>query len=146
VFGLDPCFIAQEGNIMLAGIVFQLAAIIVYVGLASEFFIRWSLDKPVRTINDINPKGAEAGLAEVSSANITYITPDSERTVVVGGKQQELDRRARLMISGLAFSTLCILIRYAPPGQTTCAVTYSLIDAAPYIVSLSSVKVGTVVS
>ncbi|KAH7096280.1 RTA1 like protein-domain-containing protein [Auriculariales sp. MPI-PUGE-AT-0066] len=41
----------RGANVMLGGIVFQFVAIILYVGLAMEFFVRYWLDKPIRTQN-----------------------------------------------------------------------------------------------
>ncbi|TFY71788.1 hypothetical protein EVG20_g1216 [Dentipellis fragilis] len=46
----DP---SKGGNIMLGGIVFQLAAIIAYVALASEFLTRYWLDRPLHRNDEI---------------------------------------------------------------------------------------------
>jgi hypothetical protein len=103
---------------MLAGIAFQLAAIAVYVALASEFFARWALDKPVRTLGDDEMKAAEAGFLKAShkktlAAPIDHMSPRSEDTAVdvYNNTNAGLNRRAKFMIGALAFSTLCVFIR-----------------------------------
>jgi hypothetical protein len=87
---------------MLAGIAFQLAFIVIYVTIASEFFARWAFDRPIRAAS-----AQEKDLSAVEGAG----TPHSETTAVA--IDQSLDRRLKLMVAGLAFSTTCILIRYA---------------------------------
>ncbi|KAI0692783.1 RTA1-domain-containing protein [Cytidiella melzeri] len=69
------------GNIMLAGIAFQLAAITIYVALAVEFVIRYYCDRPVR-------KAASNKIA-----------------------QRYLEKNTKLMLLGLGFSSLFIFIR-----------------------------------
>jgi len=80
----DP---AKGGNIMLGGIVVQLVAITIYVALATEFFVRFYIRRPVRQLN-IAAEGADAG-----------------------DEKPSLDRNVQLMIFGLSFSTICIFIR-----------------------------------
>ncbi|KAI0674035.1 RTA1-domain-containing protein [Trametes maxima] len=69
------------GHIMLGGIAFQLAAVSIYLILATEFLIRYHLDKPF------------------------------ERKEVAFPKSFTLDRGVKLMIIGLAFDGVFILIR-----------------------------------
>jgi hypothetical protein len=100
---------------MLAGIAFQLAAIIVYVALASEFFARWAVNKPVRKAEAQNIKAAEAGVprpsanSHLSDGGATIAVDTS--TKAMAHHSEGLNRRAKIMIAGLAFSTVCILIR-----------------------------------
>ncbi|KAJ3482333.1 hypothetical protein NLI96_g7048 [Meripilus lineatus] len=75
----DP---STGGNIMLAGIAFQLAAISLYIILASEFVFRFAYNKPVRK----KPK------------------PGSNGT-------HYCDTRTKLMIFGLGFSAIALFIR-----------------------------------
>ncbi|KAI0057327.1 RTA1-domain-containing protein [Artomyces pyxidatus] len=69
------------GHIMLGGIVFQLAAIGVYVALAAEFLMRYVWDKPVHS-RDLVPQG-----------------------------RGRTDLRMKLLLGGMSFMTICILIR-----------------------------------
>ncbi|KAI0810933.1 RTA1-domain-containing protein [Irpex lacteus] len=71
------------GHIMLGGIVFQMAAITVYVALAAEFVFRFWHDRPVRK--------------SVTDA-------DTQRLRFV-------DRKTKLMLFGLGLSSLFIFIR-----------------------------------
>jgi hypothetical protein len=105
---------------MLAGIAFQLAAIVVYVALASEFFVRWALDQPLRYVpaEDVRVKVAEAesGFSRSSTTShvsqVSHTTLAGEATPTKATKNNEgLNRRAKIMIAGLTFSTICILIR-----------------------------------
>lgn len=68
---------------MLAGIVFQLAAIVVYMALAAEFIVRYLHDRPVRRI------------AAEKAAALHYLSGNY-----------------KWMLSALAFSSICIFIRY----------------------------------
>ena len=68
---------------MLIGIVIQMIAITFYVILASEFFIRFQLNKPVRMKS--------------------YVHLDIEK--------KTLGRNIKLMVAGLGFSTVVIFIR-----------------------------------
>ncbi|KAJ7754216.1 RTA1 like protein-domain-containing protein [Mycena maculata] len=76
-------------HIMLAGIIFQMVTISIYIMLASEFFLRYFTDKAVggkqaayHTLNTHNKRG-----------------------------RGQIDRRLRIMIGALAFNTTCLLIR-----------------------------------
>ncbi|RPD65158.1 RTA1-domain-containing protein [Lentinus tigrinus ALCF2SS1-7] len=69
------------GHIMLAGIVFQLVAVIVYLSLATEFLVRYRKDRPVR------------------------------RSTAAPPKSFAVDRGVKLMIVGLALDGVFILIR-----------------------------------
>ncbi|KAG6844868.1 hypothetical protein H0H87_002991 [Tephrocybe sp. NHM501043] len=71
------------GHVMLGGIAFQLLIIIVYTCLATEFFVRFSLNKPFK-------RGG-------SSESLTIPKP--------------MSGKLRLMSFGLIFSTLCLFIR-----------------------------------
>lgn len=70
-------------HVMLIGIVIQMIAITFYVILASEFFIRFQLNKPVRMKS--------------------YVHLDIEK--------KTLGRNIKLMVAGLGFSTVVIFIR-----------------------------------
>ncbi|KAI0057294.1 RTA1-like protein [Artomyces pyxidatus] len=72
---------ATGGNIMLGGIVFQLAAIVVYVALALEFLLRYIHDQPVRT-RDLVPT-----------------------------RRGRTDTRMKLMLFGMTLMTIFIFIR-----------------------------------
>ncbi|KAF8991637.1 RTA1 like protein-domain-containing protein [Cyathus striatus] len=83
---------AETGaHIMLGGIVFQLAAIIVYALLATEFFLRYIHDKPFRY--QVTP----------FNSNTEYGKP----TVMRGAMTQ----RQWLMSGALVFSTVLLFIR-----------------------------------
>jgi hypothetical protein len=100
---------------MLGGIAVQLVAIVVYLTLATEFFVRWSLKRPIYTVQDNKMKEAEAGYLPSPSGASPAATPESsaslhtERTAFMS--TDSLDRRAKIMIFGLVFSSVCILIR-----------------------------------
>ena len=68
---------------MLIGIILQMVAITLYVLLASEFFIRFVVKRPVRMT--------------------TYLA--------VNPSKRHLDMKMKWMIFGLGFSTVCIFIR-----------------------------------
>lgn len=69
---------------MLAGIVFQMAAITVYVALASEFILRYAYNRPVRKV-------------KTESHDASDDAP--------------LDKKLKLMLLSLALSSLLIFIR-----------------------------------
>lgn len=75
---------SMGANIMLGGIVAQLFAIVVYVTLATEFFLRVKYDAPVRHVEQ--PRVLEKG-------------------------QRMVSKSLRIMIYAMAFCTLCIFIR-----------------------------------
>ncbi|KAJ6450374.1 RTA1 like protein-domain-containing protein [Mycena sanguinolenta] len=73
-------------HIMLAGIIFQMITISIYILLATEFFFRFFTDKPLG--------GREA----------VYHS--------LGGRGRgELDKKLKIMIIALGFNTTCLLIR-----------------------------------
>ncbi|CDO71603.1 hypothetical protein BN946_scf184911.g73 [Trametes cinnabarina] len=76
------------GHIMLAGIIFQLTSIIIFVILMMEFFIRYAMDKPVR------PPRKGSDLAESSLAVRGVLT-----------------RKLQLLILGLLMMTAFLVIR-----------------------------------
>ncbi|KAG9100110.1 hypothetical protein FRC06_004512 [Ceratobasidium sp. 370] len=82
----DPAGSRRGGNIMLAGIVIQLVAVILFTILALEFVIRYTLNKPARSTPD-----------EESSQKYTAWTL--------------VPRGVVLMLVGLAIATLFVLIR-----------------------------------
>jgi hypothetical protein len=100
----------QQGQIMLSGISFQLASIIVYVAFATEFFTRWALDRPIRKAMTEKVDGTEGGFFNAQGGEIVG-SPFTDRTAV-SNDGRHLSLRIKLMIAGLAFSTTCILIRY----------------------------------
>ncbi|KIP03964.1 hypothetical protein PHLGIDRAFT_214753 [Phlebiopsis gigantea 11061_1 CR5-6] len=76
---------APGGHIMLAGIVFQMAAITIYMALATEFILRFLNDRPIRR--------GSVSLSEKAASG------------------RFLDRKMKLMLLGLFFSSLTIFIR-----------------------------------
>lgn len=72
----------KGGRIMLGGIVFQLFAITVYVGLAIEFVYRSWHNKPFEGRNDVPPSG-----------------------------RHSLDHNTKLMLLGSTLSSLLIYVR-----------------------------------
>ncbi|KAF9781599.1 RTA1-domain-containing protein [Thelephora terrestris] len=72
----------RGGHIALGGIVFQFAAIVVYMALTIEFLVRFYLDKPFHRLND------------------TFIKTSST-----------VDSKTSQMIFGVFFSSFCISIR-----------------------------------
>lgn len=78
------------GNIMLAGIIIQLLAILTYTAFATEFLYRLYGNKPVRAV------------ASTDSLN---------ETLPKRGNGPILGTRVQLQLFGLAFSSLVLLIR-----------------------------------
>lgn len=78
-------------NIMLAGIVFQLVAMLVFSTLAAEYFYRFINDRPVRD------KDSSLGIR------------DSMATAV--HNPRPWDRRLKLMVVGICISTLFLVVR-----------------------------------
>lgn len=72
------------GRIMLGGIVFQMIAITIYMGLALDFLYRFWYNKPYKGRNDALPSGTHT-----------------------------LDRNVAYMLLGSALSSLLIYVRYA---------------------------------
>ncbi|KDQ59799.1 hypothetical protein JAAARDRAFT_175339 [Jaapia argillacea MUCL 33604] len=89
---------ATGGHIMLGGIVFQMAAITVYVACAAEFFWCFYHDKPVRKVESAATSPVYLNEVESSSQN------KLSRAIAI-------DRNTRLMIVGLALCTVTIFIR-----------------------------------
>jgi hypothetical protein len=118
--------------VMLGGILFQMgtgfcssagrlltlinpAAITAFVGFALEFFIRFALHRPIHmsvpqasssSTMELNPMGTQGDdVVEVD---------DTEVAKFKAGRRDrlELTRRLKLMISGLAVSTVLIFIRW----------------------------------
>ncbi|KDQ58324.1 hypothetical protein JAAARDRAFT_176226 [Jaapia argillacea MUCL 33604] len=86
---------ADKGaHIMLGGIVFQMAALTVYVACAIEFFWRFYRDTPVRKVEPTS------GANQVDSSSLNKFS-----------RAMAIDKRTRLMILGLALSTVTIFIR-----------------------------------
>ncbi|KAG8740438.1 hypothetical protein FRC10_004329 [Ceratobasidium sp. 414] len=82
----DPAASVRGGNIMLAGIVIQLVAVILFIALTLEFTIRYTLNKPAQSSSNQEPSQKYTGWT---------LAP---RGVV-------------LMLVGLAIATLFVLIR-----------------------------------
>lgn len=78
------------------GIVFQLAAITIYVALASEFLWHCFMERPV---------------GRHSAASDDFASDEKETAEQPAAEPHVLTRRLRLMIFGLSFSTLCIFVR-----------------------------------
>ncbi|KDQ63571.1 hypothetical protein JAAARDRAFT_29591 [Jaapia argillacea MUCL 33604] len=89
---------ATGGHIMLGGIVFQMAAITVYVACAAEFFWCFYHDKPVR----------DTGTTVTSPVYVNEVESGSQNKL---SRAMAIDKNTRLMILGLAFSTVTIFIR-----------------------------------
>ncbi|KAJ3558818.1 hypothetical protein NM688_g698 [Phlebia brevispora] len=115
-------------NIMLAGIVFQLSALLAFVSLAVEFYIRLLKDRPLRT------DGFKGDGSEMTVSDTTIFTP-----------------RLKLMTVGLATSTFFILIRSVyrtaelGDGWTgkilRTQVYFSIFDGAMIVVAIYAVNV-----
>ncbi|TFK53021.1 RTA1-domain-containing protein [Heliocybe sulcata] len=84
----------KGGHIMLAGIVFQMAAICVYVACASEFLFRFYSNKPLRA-------------APLSSTGSTSSMADPNKLQ----PRAALDMKMQMMILELVLSTIFIFIR-----------------------------------
>jgi hypothetical protein len=76
------------------------------VAFASEFFTRVTLHKPLRTPapRDVELDGAQARAENTSTIGLT--SPYGK-----GMEHHVVDRKVKLMVVGLAFSTLVIYIR-----------------------------------
>jgi hypothetical protein len=84
------------------------ASITIYALLATEFFVRYFLDKPVRLAAPAaGTPGSEAPFAKEG-------LPGADDAAVVHACHG-LTRRERLMVGALVFSTLCIFIRCVLP-------------------------------
>ncbi|KAF9464056.1 RTA1-like protein [Collybia nuda] len=75
------------GNIMLGGIIFQMATITIYVICAIEFFVRYFKRRPVRSVPLNAADGKESSI------------------------RGYMDKRLKIMSIGLSFSTVCLFIR-----------------------------------
>ncbi|KAF8873935.1 RTA1-like protein [Infundibulicybe gibba] len=82
--GRDP---TPGGNVMLAGIIFQLVTITVYVFCAAEFFIRYIKDAPLKRKSSLEVNGGWPGA------------------------RGPTDKHLRIMSIALVFSTICLFIR-----------------------------------
>lgn len=85
---------------MLGGIVFQMAAIAVYVFCAAEFFYRYYSDRPVRS-------GADGGQLPAGAP---------------------IGKHLRTMIMALGFNTICIFIRYVACLHSVGSQTHKIYD------------------
>ena len=74
----------KGGRIMLGGIIFQMLAITIYMGLALDFLYRFWHDKPYKGRHDVPPPG-----------------------------RHQLNRKIKYMLLGSALSSLMIYVRYA---------------------------------
>jgi hypothetical protein len=72
-------------HIMLGGIVLQLVSLIIYVICAVEFFLRYVKDRPIR---------------EITTNQTSKEQP-----------RRQMEARTKIVISGLAFATVCLFIR-----------------------------------
>ncbi|KAG6886613.1 hypothetical protein C0995_006447 [Termitomyces sp. Mi166 len=72
------------GNVMLGGIAFQLAVIVIYTFLATEFFVRYMSNKPFRR-------------SKSSKDSLPYPKP--------------MTRKLIIMSLGIGFCTICLFIR-----------------------------------
>jgi hypothetical protein len=122
----------KGGHIMLAGIVFQLGqscepfllksrfakfffffllvAITIYVALATEFLIRWRLNKPVRSIES-PPMALQSLQREQTPVNERTSAEPLKSDATTSGGRRLLSKKMELVIAGLSFSTICIFIR-----------------------------------
>jgi len=96
------------GNVMLAGIIIQLIAITFFAGLAADFVINLSRQKPVRRVEAV-PTGAELPMRSVGSSDeeVGMSKEMQGRQTGDGG----MTRNSALMLSALMFSTLLLFIR-----------------------------------
>ncbi|KAJ7615566.1 RTA1-domain-containing protein [Roridomyces roridus] len=76
-------------HIMLGGIIFQMVTISIYILLATEFFVRYFWDWPLR-----------------GDAAYHSLALNAKRS-----GRGELDSKLRVMVGALAFNTVCLLIR-----------------------------------
>ncbi|TFK26894.1 RTA1 like protein [Coprinopsis marcescibilis] len=83
----NPKKLTEATNIMLGGIIFQLISIIVYVALATEYWLRYRSDSPVRSTNA------------------------TEESLKDGRARGEMTNRRRLMFYGLAINLVFLFIR-----------------------------------
>ncbi|TFK46774.1 RTA1 like protein [Heliocybe sulcata] len=86
-------------RIMLAGISFQLAIISIFMLLVLEYLIRYHIDHPVR-----------APMTQATSSQDTLGSPMPIEWTA-NGPRGLVDKRLKLMIIGMCFSTLCLFIR-----------------------------------
>jgi hypothetical protein len=85
---------------MLGGIALQMAAITIYVALASEFLWRFFTDRPLRAATPTH---------HVADDTLATNGPSSPEKLAVS--RHVLPRRLKLMIGALVFATLVIFIR-----------------------------------
>ncbi|RXW23951.1 hypothetical protein EST38_g1927 [Candolleomyces aberdarensis] len=77
--------ISMGSNVMLGGIIFQLAVIVIFTACAVEYFTRFSKDRPLRP-------------------NVTPIEKKEEG-------RARMSPKLKIMLGGLSFNTLCLTIR-----------------------------------
>lgn len=115
----------KGARIMVAGIIFQLAAITIYTLLAAEFLLRYHFDRPVRQL-----KGEDSRVEQT---------------------KPQLDSKMTLMILGLLVSTLFIYIRsiYRTiellDGWTGPIITnqlyFNVLDGMPIVVAIYAINI-----
>ncbi|KAF9074170.1 RTA1 like protein-domain-containing protein [Rhodocollybia butyracea] len=104
--GNDP---TNGGNIMLGGIVFQMATITVYVFCAFEFFIRYLTDTPLRGRDSSNEKTTQSS-SDNGSTTSTTIEPEAHAKSD-NIKQGLMNVKLKVITAALIFSTVCLFIR-----------------------------------
>ena len=92
----------------------------VYVICAAEFFLRFVTDRPIR------------GIANRETTNQKA--------------RQPIDIRMKIMIGGLAFSTICLFIRYVNPSKKTIPVAYKPPRAVYRTIELADGWNGRIIS
>jgi len=95
-------------NVMLAGIFLQMVTLIVYVLLATEFLLRFHLQRP---LNSTGSPSRSSSLDEMDTvtAQKTWI-PGQESGRVVDGRGV-MSTRTGLMVLGLTISTVFVFVR-----------------------------------
>ncbi|KAE9394559.1 RTA1 like protein [Gymnopus androsaceus JB14] len=110
--GKDP---TPGGHIMLGGIAFQMATITIYVFCATEFFIRYFKDAPLRR----NQKGSAkkgGGSEEKHEEGSIGITSTDTATIAMNGRPRDhyravMNTKLKIAVAALIFSTICLFIR-----------------------------------
>lgn len=93
---------------MVAGIVFQLAAIVIFVVLGADFILRLSADRPYP--HRTRTRGAAPG-GEKAPDGVEAVT--SRSSAVVRGSVEDVEERKRWMVllGAVFFSALMIVMR-----------------------------------
>ncbi|KAE9394561.1 RTA1 like protein [Gymnopus androsaceus JB14] len=110
--GKDP---TPGGHIMLGGIAFQMATITIYVFCATEFFIRYFKDAPLRRNQKGSAKKGGGSEEKHEEGSIGIFSTDTATTAINGRSGDHyrgvMNTKLKVATAALIFSTVCLFIR-----------------------------------